>query len=80
MSFNVTSTSGWGTGKTTSATALATGGTSGAVIDNSSSTPSGTSQIYFTPLGSQACTGNVGETAGSGTGGCAIQAAQAGLD
>jgi hypothetical protein len=44
-------------------------GTSGVVIDNSS-TVSGYSQIYFSTLGNQTCT-----TSG-GTGGCAIQASQ----
>jgi hypothetical protein len=44
------------------------GGSSGIVIDNTSSA-AGASQIYYSPLGSQACgTG--------GTGGCAVQAAQ----
>jgi hypothetical protein len=50
----------------------ATGGSSGIVIDNSSAA-GGASQVYFTPLGDQTCT-----TSG-GTGGCAIQASQAGL-
>jgi len=50
-------------------------GTSGMIIDNivGSGTPAGTSQIYFSILGSQAC-----PTSG-GTGGCAIQASQSGL-
>jgi hypothetical protein len=50
-----------------------TGGTSGIIIDNSSS-DGGASQVYFTPLADQACT-----TAG-GSGGCAIQASQSALD
>jgi hypothetical protein len=49
-----------------------TGGTRGIVIDNSSTT-GGASQVYFTPLADQLCT-----TSGT-TGGCAIQASQAGL-
>jgi hypothetical protein len=57
----------------TSATAFVTGGTSGIVIDNASSA-GGASQVYFTPLADQPCT-----TSG-GTGGCAIQASQSGLD
>jgi hypothetical protein len=57
----------------TSATSSVTGGTSGIVVDNSSSA-GGASQVYFTPLSNQACT-----TSG-GTGGCAIQASQSGLN
>jgi hypothetical protein len=57
----------------TSATAREAGGTSGIVVDNSS-LASGASQIYFTPLADQVCT-----TSG-GTGGCAIQASQSGLN
>jgi hypothetical protein len=50
------------------------GGTSGIIIDNTVSTilEPGTSQIYFSTLGSQAC----GTT---GTGGCAVQASQSAL-
>jgi hypothetical protein len=50
------------------------GGTSGIIIDNTISTilEPGTSQIYFSTLGSQAC----GTT---GTGGCAVQASQLAL-
>jgi len=51
-----------------------TGGTSGIVIDNTS-TSSGASQIYFSSLSNQACAGN--GTTGNGTGGCAVQASQA---
>ena len=51
----------------------AAGGTSGIIIDNSS-TVGGASQIYFTPLANQAC-----PTSG-GTGGCAIQASQSALN
>ena len=53
------------------------GGASGMVVDTQ--TTSGTlttNQLYFGLLGSGACSGN--GSAGSGTGGCAIQAAQAG--
>jgi hypothetical protein len=71
MSFDVNSTL---TGASnTSATASETGGTSGIVVDNLSST-TGASQVYFTPLSDQPCT-----TSGI-TGGCAIQASQTGLD
>jgi hypothetical protein len=49
------------------------GGTSGIVIDNSSAL-GGASQVYFTPLANQTCT-----TSG-GSGGCAIQASQLGLN
>jgi hypothetical protein len=50
------------------------GGTSGIIIDNTVSTilEPGSSQIYFSTLGSQAC----GTT---GTGGCAVQASQSAL-
>jgi hypothetical protein len=51
----------------------ATGGTSGIAIDNSL-TGAGESQIYYTTLSNQACTGN--GTTGSGTGRCAIQTSQ----
>jgi hypothetical protein len=50
----------------------AMGGTSGVSIDNTF-TAAGTSQVYFTPLANQACTTG-------GTGGCATQASQAGLE
>jgi hypothetical protein len=51
------------------------GGASGVIVDNvvGSGTITGASQVYFTPLSNQACT-----TSG-GTGGCAIQASQSGL-
>ena len=77
MSFSVTTTSGWGASKATSGTLAEAGGTSGVIIDNSATSPAGTSQVYFSPLGSNTCGGN-GST-GSGTGGCATQAAQSPL-
>ena len=51
----------------------AAGGTSGIIIDNTvvSGGLAGTSQIYFSTLTNQACTG--------GTGGCAVQASQSAL-
>ena len=70
MGFDVTSGFLGGSATPTGATAEA-GGTSGITIDNSATTPSGASNIYFTTLADQTCT-----TSG-GTGGCAIQAAQA---
>jgi hypothetical protein len=73
MSFDITNALTWSTSKGTAATATVTGGTSGIIIDNSSSA-GGASQIYFTPLSDQPCT-----TSG-GVGGCAIQASQSGLD
>jgi hypothetical protein len=73
MSFDITNPLTWGTTTGTAATATVTGGTSGIIIDNSSSA-GGASQVYFTPLSDQPCT-----TSG-GTGGCAIQASQSGLD
>lgn len=53
----------------------AANGTSGVIVDNvvGSGTLTGASQVYFTPLGNQTCT-----TSG-GSGGCAIQASQSGL-
>jgi hypothetical protein len=51
----------------------AAGGTSGIVIDNSS-TSAGASQIYYTTLSNQTCGGN--GTTGSGSGGCAVQTSQ----
>jgi hypothetical protein len=56
----------------TVATAHEAGGTSGIIVDGSSAS-AGASQVYFTPLTSMACgTG--------GTGGCAVQASQSGLN
>jgi len=78
MSFDVTNGSGFGTGKTTLAAATENGGTSGIIVDNSVSVPSGTSNVYFSTLTAQQCAGN-GST-GKGGGGCAIQASQAGLN
>jgi hypothetical protein len=65
----------WINASTLSVTALQTiGGASGIIIDNvvGSGTMAGASQVYFSTLGTQACTTG-------GTGGCAIQASQAGL-
>jgi hypothetical protein len=51
------------------------GGASGMIIDDVLNGPvSGTSQVYFTTLSNQVCV-----TSG-GTGGCAVQASQAGLN
>ncbi len=72
MSFDVTSGAAITTSTGTVATRPESGGTSGIIIDGSSAS-TGASQVYFTPLGSQTCgTG--------GTGGCAIQASQSGLN
>jgi hypothetical protein len=73
MSFDISNPLTWGTSTGSAATATVTGGTSAIIIDNSSSA-GGASQVYFTPLSDQTCT-----TSG-GTGGCAIQASQSGLD
>ncbi len=75
MSFNVTSGAAISAATTTTGHRLVSGGTSGVVVDNSvgAGTLAGASQIYFTPLGNQACT-----TSG-GNGGCAIQASQSSL-
>jgi hypothetical protein len=50
-----------------------TGGSSGIVIDNTSS-DTGASNIYFSTLGNQSCA-----TSGGSVGGCAIQASQSTL-
>jgi len=78
MSFTVTSAIG--SGVHTTATLAETGGTSGVSVDNAFTSPAGASNVYFTPLTpTQACTGNSAGT-GAGTGGCAVQASQSGLD
>jgi hypothetical protein len=61
-------------GKPASASLAAAGGTGGIIIDNifGSGTLLGASQVYFSTQGNQAC----GST---GTGGCAVQASQSGL-
>lgn len=79
-SFNVTSfTNASPILTTTEATngLASTGGSSGVIIDNAATTPTGTSQVYFSTLGNEACAGN--GTTGIGTGGCAVQASQSGL-
>jgi hypothetical protein len=60
-------------GAEASAALAASGGASGIIIDNfvGEGSEAGASQIYFTTLGNQACTG--------GTGGCAVQASQSAL-
>ena len=68
--FNV---QGAGTTGNPTDSATATGGTSGIAIDNSL-TGAGESQIYYTTLSNQACTGN--GTTGNSTGRCAIQTSQ----
>jgi hypothetical protein len=73
MSFDVTAGAGITALTTTTGHTLVTGGASSVTIDNLAGT-SGASQVYFTPLGNQACT-----TSG-GNGGCAIQASQAALN
>jgi hypothetical protein len=56
----------------------ATGGTSGIIIDNAGA--GGGSEIYFTSVGSETCSGANGTgPPGNGTGSCAVQATQAGL-
>ena len=71
--YNVT-TSTATTGSPTDGLA-APGGTSGIVIDNSAS--GGGSEIYFTSQSNETCGGN--GSVGSGTGSCAVQATQSGL-
>jgi hypothetical protein len=53
-------------------------GTSGIVVDNIATSPTGTSQIYFTPLGNASTTFPCGATTTSV--GCAVQASQSGLN
>jgi hypothetical protein len=55
----------------------ASGGTSGIIMDNTVTVPGG-SQVYFSNLQDFGCIGNL-DGAGGGTGGCAVQAAQFGL-
>ena len=76
MSYDITSTAGWGTSTATSATAAAAGGASGVIVDNSSAT-GGASQIYFTPLSTTP--GNCATLNQTGIGGCAIQEDQSDL-
>jgi len=61
-------------GPSATASISTTNGTSGVIIDNvvSAGVLAGTSQVYFTTLGNQAC-------GTSGTGGCAVQASQSAL-
>src|SRR5882762_9042415 len=75
MSFDVTSGAAISAATATTGHTRASGGASGVVVDNTvgAGTLAGASQVYFTPLGNQACT-----TSG-GNGGCAIQASQSSL-
>jgi len=59
-------------GASSTASLVATGGTSGIIVDNVS-TFTGASQVYFSTLADGACTTN------GGNGGCAVQASQSGL-
>jgi hypothetical protein len=74
----------FGPAKATHATALEPGGTSGVIVDNSvpnpAAAPTGTSQVYFTPLSDQTCSGSTPPGIGGGTGGCSTQASQTGLN
>jgi len=72
MSFDVTSGATISSSTPTVATAHEAGGTSGIIVDGSSASV-GASQIYFNPLTSMVC-------GTSGTGGCAVQASQSGLN
>jgi hypothetical protein len=73
VSFDVTSGATITSLTATLAAAHEAGGTSGIIVDGSSASV-GASQVYFTTLGSGSCV-----TSG-GTGGCAVQASQAGLN
>jgi Ice-binding-like len=61
-------------GPSPTAALAVTGGASGIIVDNTvaTGTQAGASQVYFSTLGNQACTGG-------GTGGCAVQASQSAL-
>jgi hypothetical protein len=72
MSFDVTSGATISSLTLAAATAHEAGGTSGVIVDGSSVSV-GASQVYFTTLASGPC-------GTSGTGGCAVQASQAGLN
>ena len=63
-------------GTLATASAAAAGGTSGIIMDNivPSGTLAGASQVYYSTQANQTCT-----TSG-GTGGCAVQASQSGLN
>jgi len=61
-----------------SSSANEAGGTTAISIDNVVSNATGGSQVYFTPLANQTCTGNA-STGSTGTGPCATQASQSGL-
>jgi hypothetical protein len=63
-------------GHIATASAAAAGGTSGIIMDNTvgSGTLAGASQVYYSTQGNQTCA-----TSG-GTGGCAVQASQSGLN
>ena len=71
VSFDVTS-GVMSSSTVTAATRNEAGGMSGIIVDGSSAS-TGASQVYFTPLTSMVC-------GTSGTGGCAIQASQSGLN
>jgi len=73
MSFDVTSGATITSSTATAATRNEAGGTSGIIVDGSSSASVGASQVYFNPLTSMTC-------GTSGTGGCAVQASQSGLN
>ena len=73
--YNYTITSGGATGSPSDALQVA-GGTGSIVIDNSGSA-TGESQVYYGSLSSQTCAGN--GTVGNGSGSCAVQASQSGL-
>jgi hypothetical protein len=54
---------------------ISTTGSSGIIIDNALGA-TGESQIYYTPKGSLACSGQNSGSLGTGTGGCAVQTSQ----
>jgi hypothetical protein len=76
MSFDVTAGAAITAATATVGHTTVTGGASSVTIDNlvGAGTTAGASQVYFTPLGNQACA-----TSG-GNGGCAIQASQSALN
>jgi hypothetical protein len=58
---------------------IAGGGPNGIVIDNRATSP-GASQLYFSTIMPQLCTGSEPSGIAAGTGYCAIQASQSGLN
>jgi hypothetical protein len=78
MSFSLPTSSPFTFPTAVSHTLPASGGTSAIIVDNIATSPTGTSQVYFTPLSNSSTTFPCGSPNTTGVG-CAIQASQAGL-